>query len=127
MFLAMLSRGMHRSIAEELFFPFFFYLSFSLSHVCASSEVHSPLRGKKMDLVVFPHRLPHLCMYRVYIHNVYKHESSIYIIHIYLSIPYKCISSRWLACPLSLFIYAYLLSRPYLFLFFPENITKIYT
>lgn len=48
-----------------------------------SSEVRfSPFPRKKNDLVGF---LPvnYLLCYTVYIHNVYKHMSNIYIIHIY--------------------------------------------
>lgn len=87
-FLAML-RGMHRSIAEEFLLP---SLSSLLSlHVCVSSEVFPPrFRGKKWVWSFSPGDYLTCVCYRVYIHNVYKHESSIYIIHIYLSIPYKC-------------------------------------
>lgn len=123
-FLAMLSRGMRRSIAEELFLllPSFF-LSFFL-YICVSRRryVSSRLREKKWIWSFSPGDCLTCVCYRVYIHNVYKHKSSIYIIHIYLSIP--CISMQVrdtrVGILFFLFIYyAYLLPL-YLFLFSRE-------
>lgn len=108
-----------RWIVEELFL---LYLSFFFSLHVSRRKYDSPrFQGKKNDLVGF---LPvnYLLCYTVYIHNVYKHMSNIYIIHIYFRPSH--ISSRvffflFLSLSFSLFIYPYL-SPIFLSYFFPR-------
>jgi len=91
-------------------------LSFSL-YTCLIGSTFSPSR-KKNDLVLFPRQIILLC-YIVYIHNVYKHMSNIYIIHIYFRPSH--VSSRLFFLSLSLSLsHTHILSssiliyRPYL-------------
>lgn len=86
----------------------FLYSSFPLYTCMSRRKYVSPSRKKKW-IWSFPPAITSLVYVTEYIYIMYISTTVvIYITHIYLSIPYKCISLRQLACPLSLFIYAYL-------------------
>lgn len=112
-FLSNVSRGMQRSIAEEFFFSVFFPFF-------STVESSIPLRGKKrLVWSFFPGDYLAFMYVTQYIYIMYISMSNIYIIHIYLSIPYKFHDgSRY---PLIfLFIYAYLIALTSLVFFFPR-------